>query len=75
MEGLVERGTYYIGSDRYAFELVRQTSPKRAVVVLKGQEGREIEITKRKGGEWREKGVRVGYYLFGEAETRIDPNF
>ena len=71
-----EQGTYYIGSDRYAFQVVSTISPCRKLVSL--HEGtRLIAISRRQNGTWHEMGhdVRSGRYVFGVAQTTLDPNF
>lgn len=69
----MDKGTFYIGSDSYAFEVVGTLSPKRKVVNVDGLGF--VEISLRKDGNWREAGNTVGRYVFGVAVTYLDPSF
>lgn len=69
----LDKGSYYIGSDQYAFEVVGTLSPKRKLVNVDGLGFHEISL--RKDGKWREAGSTVGYYSFGAAVTDLDPGF
>jgi hypothetical protein len=77
---ITEKGTYYIGSDQYAFETVATISPQRKVVRLVYEDRKSTElitISKRRDGKWREMGHdhRSGRYVFGAARTELDPSF
>lgn len=65
--------TYCIGSDRYAYKVVRVT-PATVTVVRRGGSTEEV-FTRRKDGRYVRKGSRVGYLYIGVAEDYRDPSF
>lgn len=73
-EQIADKGTYYIGSDQYQFRLI-SIKKRNALVEIDGFE--VAAIYKNIRGRWVHKGQdeRSGRFVFGIAETKLDPSF